>query len=90
MRGQFMTHGALRLLIVVLFVYLLFCHPFRKKLYVPLFFGFAGASLAIVDAVVDRQWTFIAMGACFLVLFISLAVQHLAMQNKRRKEETRQ
>ncbi len=87
MRGQFMTAGAMRLLDVVLFIYILSCHPIRNKMYVPLFFAFAGIVFAIIDAAWGQEWANIATGACGFAYIVSLCIQNAVMDSRKRKEE---
>lgn len=89
MRGQFMTPDAIRLLILALFVYLLFCHPFRNKLYLPLSCGFVSVVFAFVDAAVGQHWTTVAVVVCFGFFIVSFPLQNLVIWNRRQKEETR-
>ena len=86
MRGQFMTAGASRLLDVALFIYILSCHPIRNKLYVPLFFAFAGIIFTIIDAAEGRDWTSTAEMVCVLAYIVSLCIQNAVMDSRRRRK----
>ena len=86
MRGQFMTAGASRLPDVALFIYILSCHPIRNKMYVPLFFAFAGVVFSIADAAEGKDWTSTAEMACALVYIVSLCIQNAVMDSRRRRK----
>ena len=86
MRGQFVTAGALRLLHFAVFVCVLSCHPIRNKMYVPLFFAFAGVVFAIADAAEGKDWTSTAEMACALVYIVSLCIQNAVMDSRRRRK----
>ena len=87
MRGQFMTPGALRLLNFAVFVCVLSCHPIRNKMYIPLFFAFAGIVFTFVDAAWEKEWANIATGACGFAYFVSLCIQNAVMDGRKRKEQ---
>ncbi len=89
MRGQFVTPDAVRLLILALFVCFLFCHPFRKKMYLPLIFGFASVVFAFVDAAVGQHWTSVVLMICFLFFTGSIPLQNLVIWKRQQKEEMR-
>ena len=86
MRGFFATSGSFRVLMIVFNAAMLcFCHPFRNKLYIPLFLGAFCTAFVIVSAVTEQKWAYTAAYICWIAEFAALGVQEMMIQQRRRK-----